>query len=148
MAGLFAKDASKDYSQRIFGDSHFFALTKTCEDFTKQAAALTFVKWFTENGEIGAQWAEAGHGSASTIITSSNEYTDNEFVSDYISAFYPDSNAFITAGNNEYYKEVFTDGLFRVFVELKDKTDSSNDESVIRRIEGSVNEMIEFLEDE
>ena len=147
MAGLFAKDEGALESQAIFGDSHFFGLTTTCEDITKQAAALTFLKWFTENGEAGATWAEAGHASASTIITNSNEYVENTFVGNFISAFYPDANSFVTAGNNEFYEEIFVNGLFNIWASVKSNADDSNDEAVITAREKAVNEVIEFLKD-
>lgn len=90
----------------IFGDSHFFAMSKTCTDRTKQAAILTFINWFTTDAGAGADWAEAGHVSASKSITNSNTYKTNAYVTNFINAFYPNIDNFVSVGSTPYYAEV------------------------------------------
>lgn len=148
MAGLFAQDENNVNAQAIFGDSHFFALSKTCEDINKKAAALEFLKWFTENGDVGATWAEAGHVTASTIISNSQDYLNNNYVENYISAFYPDLNYFETSGNTEYYNEIFTTGLFELYAKVRSNNDDSKDEAQLKEYESRINELIEFLKEE
>ena len=55
MAGWFALEDSEN-ANKIFGDSHFFAISKTCTDINKKAAICEFVRWFTQTGSVGADW--------------------------------------------------------------------------------------------
>lgn len=102
---MFAMDGTSEASNLIYGDSHGFLMSKTCTDITKQAACLKFAKWFTETDSVGAKWAEAGHVTASNIISSSDDYKSNEIVTNYIDKYYPDMTKFTTFGDNPYFSD-------------------------------------------
>lgn len=104
-SGWFAMsdNAQKNY---LFGDSHFFAMSKTCTDVNKQAAILEFINWFTTNASAGQQWARAGHVSASKVITASDEYKNDAYVTNFMDAFYPNIDNFVSIGVTTYYEPV------------------------------------------
>lgn len=112
-SGWFAMsdNEQKDY---LFGDSHFFAMSKTCTDVNKQAAILEFINWFTTNATAGQQWARAGHVSASKVITASAEYKNDAYVTNFMNAFYPNIDNFVSIGVTTYYEAVINNlkGLF------------------------------------
>ena len=101
LSGLFAMDESKPYAESVYVDSHSFSISTSVKDINKKAACLYFAKWFTENGEIGAKWAQAGHSSCSATIINSDAYKNDVFVKNLIQNFY-DVNVIKTMGNNPY----------------------------------------------
>lgn len=106
-AYLFALDETSPDAEKIFGDSHAFALSKSVKDIEVKAAVVEFINWFTTSGYVGAAWAEAGHITASHIIKNSEEYSSNVFVNNYIENFYLDLNSFVTPGNTPYFNDTF-----------------------------------------
>lgn len=143
IANWFALTDNTDDGNKIFGDSHFFAMSKTVKNIEKKAAILEFMKWYTQTGSIGAKWAEAGHITASTIIANDDEYASNYFVNNYINLFYPDINYFQCAGNTPFYEDTFN-SLGALFTTAKAGTEA-NDESYIKQAQDAANEAIEFL---
>ena len=105
IAKWFADDNSST-AGKIFGDSHFFAMSTTVKDINKKAAMLVFIKWFTETGSVGARWGEAGHISVSKKINESQDYLQNVYVNNYIKNFYPYINNFECMGITPYYSSV------------------------------------------
>lgn len=146
MAGWFAMtdNAAKN---NIFGDSHFFVMSKTVKDVNKKAAICEFIRWFTEDGKIGADWAEAGHISASGIISSSDEYKNNRYVSDYITAFYGDLDNFRCIGSTPYYETILSNlgGLLTDTVGNTKNPSSATDEAALRQRQDDVNAQIAFF---
>lgn len=140
MANLFDVTGESETSEAIFGDSHAFLMSKTVTDINEKAACLIFAKWFTENSVAGAEWAEAGHISASHTIANSEEYTENEFVNNYINEFYLDLNQFQTIGNNPYYSDLITI-LNRTTTEL---TNTNSDiTKILQESEDEINGIID-----
>lgn len=139
VSGWFAmKDnAQKDY---LFGDSHFFAMSKTCTDVNKQAAILEFINWFTTNADAGQEWAKAGHVSASKVITAANEYKNAAYVTNFMNAFYPNIDNFVSVGVTTYYEPVINNlkGLFADTV--NDKTLGISTADAYKKYESSLKE--------
>lgn len=142
MANLFAVNEASTTQDAIFGDSHAFLMSKTVTDINKKVACLIFAKWFTENGKAGAEWAEAGHITASHTIANSTDYTSNTFVSNFINAFYLDTNTFQTVGNNKYYSD-----LIRILNSASTKVvNGSAVEATLKSEQETMNGIIEFDE--
>ena len=106
-AGIFQADPTDANAYKIFGDSHAFILSKTVTDVTTKAACLEFVHWFINDVQAGIDWANAGHISASHYINNADAYKNDEYVKNYIQAYYTDINEFVTAGNTPYYTITF-----------------------------------------
>lgn len=143
IAHWFSMDETSENGNKIFGDSHFFAMSKTVKNIEKKAAILEFIKWFTQTGEIGAKWAEAGHITASTIIANDEIYSSNQFVNNYINMFYPDINYFECPGNTPYYSDTFKN--LAALWTTSESSNASNDESNIKSSQDQTNEAISFL---
>ena len=143
-AGWFAIDENSSNAKKIYGDSHFFAMSKSVTDINVKAAICEFVKWFTGNGSAGAEWAEAGHVTASKVIAADTAYTENEFVKNYISKFYPDINNFECTGNTPFFLPLRTYTGSIIVTALANSTDAS-DESIIKTAMKSFNGEVDFL---
>ena len=146
-ANWFQMDESGVNGDKLFGDSHFFALSRTTEDITKKAACVEFVKWFTQHGEydgesVGVEWAEAGHVSASTIISTDPSYTESDYVNDYACQFVPDINSFEVPGNTPYYSYTWS-ALQRLFITVYSNQDASGDQDAIASSAKEVNDIID-----
>ena len=144
IAGLLALDSNNANANKVFGDSHFFAMSRTVTDITKKAAVCEFVKWFTQNTSVGAKWGEAGHFSACTDVNTSNEYNANEIVANYIKKFYPDINNFVCIGNTPYYSAI-SQNLASMWVRAVAKTDNSQDETISKKSQDDANVTIDFV---
>ncbi len=138
--------AMTDNAQKnlIFGDSHFFAMSKTCTDLNKQAAILEFMNWYTSNAQAGADWAKAGHVSVSKSITASSEYTSSAYVTNYISKFYPEIDNFVSVGSTPHYSAIINNlkGLFSDTVNedtIGDKDNSTDDANAIKSRQNGAN---------
>lgn len=101
IARLFAMDETKASAEYVYVDSHSFSISTSVKDINKKAACLYFMKWFTENGETAAEWAQAGHNSCNAVALNNVTYTDDIFVKS-ISQNYYDVNAIKTVGCNPY----------------------------------------------
>lgn len=144
LANWFALEEGTEDGNKIFGDSHFFAISNTVTDINKKAAICEFVKWFTQTGSVGADWAGAGHISASTIVANDPVYTENSVVTDYINQFYQDINYFVCAGNTPYYSD--TSARIRaLFVELMAESNAAKDEAIITAAQDDLNAIIDFI---
>ena len=141
MANLFKVNEDSTTGEYIFGDSHSFLMSTTVKDINKKAACLVFAKWFTENAQAGADWAEAGHISASHTIVNSDTYNENKFVTDYINEFYLDLNQFQTIGNNPYYEDTI-----RILRATTTAISDTNDDlkTILQANETELNEIIDF----
>ena len=145
-AGWFAMSdtATKDY---IFGDSHFFAMTKNVTDINKKAAILEFIRWFTSEASVGAEWAKAGHISASKTISGNETYQNDTYVSNFISKFYPDINNFRCIGNTPHYEAIISNlkAIFSDTVDNNGGHTEERDNSVIKQKQDAVNNSINFF---
>ena len=101
IARLFAMDSEKASAEYVYVDSHSFSISTSVEDINTKAACLYFMKWFTENGETAATWAQAGHNSCNTVALTDPLYTGSIFVQAISQNFY-DANAIKTVGCNPY----------------------------------------------
>ena len=130
----------------IYGDSHFFAMSKTVTDINVKAAIVEFIRWFTVNSTAGAQWAKAGHVTASNVIAESDVYKNDSYVSTFISKFYPDIDNFRCVGNTPYYADTLSNlqGIFADTVGKKNATDET-DEATIRSKQNTVNNNVSFF---
>ena len=144
LSNWFALSSSADGS-KIFGDSHFFAMSKTVRSINKKAAILEFMKWFTQDASVGTAWAEAGHISASTIVGNDNTYLSNDYVENYITQFYPDINSFECPGNTPYYEDTFAQ-ITSLFSSVRNSNNAANDDKIIKDAADAVNAVIDFLE--
>ena len=85
LANWFALDATSENASKVYGDSHFFAMSKSVTNAEVKAAICEFVKWFTSEIDVGIEWAKAGHASASTLVVNSNEYITDPTIGEYVS---------------------------------------------------------------
>ena len=147
LAGWFAldKNADAEYANRIFGDSHCFAMSKTVTNINKKAAILEFMKWYTQTVSTGTAWAEAGHMSASTIVTTDSAYTENTYVANFINNFYSDINQIECMGISPYFEEI-NRGLGSLFASMQSISGANKIEAAIRTAQDDVNEEISFAE--
>lgn len=144
LANWFAMDENSEDGSKIFGDSHSFAITSTVRDINVKAAIVEFTNWFTTNAEIGVEWADAGHISASTTIGTNKTYTNSEAVKNYIQPFYNDINDFVCSGNTPYYEVTFR-YLQGLATNVLTDFSGANDKSTIESAQKTVNDQIEFL---
>ena len=142
LAGWFAMSESEN-ANKIFGDSHFFAVSRTCTDINKKAAICEFVRWFTQTGSVGANWAEAGHISASKIVTASEDYVANTLVTNYINNFYPSLDDFVCIGNTPFYS-AWTSSISSLAVSTTSTSDGSGDDTYIKTAQDTLNNTIDF----
>jgi len=144
-AGIFQADPTDANAYKIFGDSHAFILSKTVTDVTTKAACLEFVHWFINDVQAGIDWANAGHISASHYINNADAYKNDEYVKNYIQAYYTDINEFVTAGNTPYYTITF-DELNSLIASCMDKAITDSDiSSKATTSANKVNAAIEFI---
>lgn len=144
IAGWFAMDANAATADTIFGDSHFFAMSKSVQTIEKKAAVLEFAKWFTTNVEVGIEWAKAGHVTASKSVGANEAYLNDSFIANYTTKFYPDINQVACAGNTVFYDQIFQE-LSNLFILLRD-ADGSNDLKYIQKSAKAVNDTITALQ--
>lgn len=146
--GWFAmEDTDKPYKNHIYGDSHFFAMSKTVTDINKKAAILEFIKWFTSRADVGVEWAKAGHISASKIISADPEYSQSDYVANFIGKFYPDIDNFCCIGSTPHYAAI-VDNLKAIFADTVDRSDNHTEESdfsTIRQKQEAANNSISFF---
>lgn len=115
-------------------------------NINQKAAILEFIRYFTQNAEIGTQWARAGHVSASKIISQSQAYQSDSIVSNYFINFYPDLDDFRCMGLTPAFKEIQTN-MNALFVSTVGKP-SVTDEVVtseILRCQEEVNAIVDFI---
>lgn len=131
----------------VYGDSHFFAMTKNVKDINKKAAILEFIKWFTSNAEIGAEWAKAGHISASKIITADQAYSNSTYVTNFIGKFYGNIDNFRCIGATPYYDAITSNikGIFADTVDASDKHSTDKDYATILEKQKAANSNIGFF---
>lgn len=111
-------NAQKNY---IFGDSHYFALSKTCTDIKKQAAILEFINWMTTNSKAGVDWAaNGGHVSLSDAILNSESYQNNSYVK-LLNSFYGNTDNLVCIGSTTY-ATLLTDTLKALYGETTEKS--------------------------
>lgn len=145
LSGWFAMSDNEN-KNAIYGDSHFFAMAKNVKDINIKAAIVEFIKWFTTNATAGAQWAKAGHVTASNVIAASETYKNDAYVSGFISKFYTDINNFRCVGNTPYYVDTLSNiqGIFADTIGNKNATDES-DEATIKSKQNTVNNNVAFF---
>ena len=137
-------DENNENSVKIFGDSHFFAMSATVTDINKKAAICEFIRWFTQTGSVGAAWADAGHMTGSKIISESAEYQENESVANYISKFYSGINNFECVGITPFYENI-NDALADIVLNTLEQADDSRDDAVIKKAQDDYNAIVSFV---
>ena len=143
MAKWFAMDESKPYADTIYGDSHFFAITRVVSDITKKAAICEFVKWFSQEVSVQTEWVETGHMSVCNKVTSSPEYTENFYAKNYVTQFYPDINNFVSTGQTPFFSELRT-YLGQIIVTVLNSTNTLTDEQVIESNQEKFNGQVDL----
>ncbi len=146
MAGWFAM-TDNPAKNSIYGDAHFFTMSKTVTDINKKAAMVEFIRWFTTNTDAGSKWASAGHFSVSKAINTSDAYSTNPYVTNYISKFYGDINNFQCIGITPFYEAVIPElnGVFTDTVGNRNNPTAASDTSAIKSRQDSVNSKIDFI---
>ena len=139
----FALDESKPYASIIYGDSHFFAMTRMVQDITKKAAICEFVKWFSQEVSVQLEWVETGHMSVCNLVTSSPEYSENFYAKNYVTEFYPDINNFVSTGQTPYFLELRT-YLGQIILTLLSESNTLTDEEVIKLNEDKFNAQVDL----
>lgn len=145
LSGWFALDESAECADYIFGDAHCFSMSRTVTDINKKAAMLEFMKWYTQTVSVGAEWAEAGHMSASTIVMNDPAYTENAWVENFISKFYSDINKIECLGLTPYFNDTISQ-LAALFVSTQATATDAATEAAIKQAQDKVNEVIDFIE--
>lgn len=145
MSGWFAM-TDNEAKNNIYGDSHFFSMSRSVTDINKKAAICEFIRWFTQESSVGAEWAKAGHISASNIISADDEYKNDPYVSNYISKFFTSIDDFRSIGSTPYYEAVISN-LKGIFIDTvgSSKPSVSADEAAIKQRQDSVNAQIDFF---
>lgn len=143
MANWFALDNTAEYANVIYGDAHFFAMTKAVTDVTKQAAILEFIRWFTQNSSNSATWGETGHISLYSATVVSNEYNENPYVKNYVTKFYPDINKFRCTGSTPYFKDLRT-YLGQIIITALNPTNTLSDEEIMTDNQKKYNMQVDF----
>lgn len=143
MANWFALDNTAEYANVIYGDAHFFAMTKAVTNVTKQAAILEFIRWFTQNSSISATWGETGHISLYSATVVSDEYNKNSYVKNYVTKFYPEINNFRCTGSTPYFSDLRT-YLGQIIITALNKTNTLSDEAIMRYNQNKYNEQVDF----
>ena len=144
LSNWFALDEASANANKVFGDSHFFAMSNSVKNIEKKAAICEFVKWFTSTSSVGTEWAAAGHASASTLVSNSDEYSSNDIVENYVSNYYADINSFECTGVMPYYT-ILRSSLTSLFVSVKTGS-ASKDADYIKSAQDSMNSQIDFAE--
>lgn len=144
IANWFACDSSAAYANKIFADSHFFAMSNTVTDINKKVAMLVFIKWFTETGSVGARWAEAGHMSVSQKIVNSTEYKNNKYVTNFINKFYPDINQIECFGATPYYQDT-NEQLSSICANTIGVNSVTSYDTVLQSTENTLNGIVDFF---
>ncbi len=145
IAGWFAMDSANPNAGKIFGESHFFAMTSAVEDINVAAAICEFIRWYTQTASVGIDWADAGHVSASTIVSNDAAYNESAMVSNFMTSFYPNISDFVLVGNTPYYDEAI-EKLTSLYEKAKNEG-SGNYDSILSAEEENLNGMIDFMED-
>lgn len=138
-------DAPEEAKTRIFGDSHAFMMSKTVEDVEKKAAIATFVNWFTSKVEVGIEWANLGHTSASYLIRGDAAYNADPYVADFNNMFYEDINNFVTAGKNKNYSIIFSDLQTALLNCVTNTTNDTEIRTELQRVQDRVNAAIDLV---
>ena len=142
LAGWFALDPDNENANKLFGDSHFFAMSTTVENITKKAAICEFIKWFTQDLEVAKSWADAGHVSVCKIVTENPEYQAYPSVADFMTKYYPNIDDIVSMGVNPF-ATLIRDGLGKCVNAILDlSSNASRDESLIKQNESEVNRLI------
>ncbi len=115
MSKLYAKDASKDYANNIYGVGHCFSITRTCESNVKKVAGLLYSQYMTTHS---AEYMQGGHLPASKTVLNSKQYKESSFYNRYLKEF-GDPSSFKMLGRTPYYEEVYV-GLKRVYMDVFD----------------------------
>lgn len=144
LAGWFAMSDSES-AGLLYGDAHFFAMTSTVTDITKQAAICEFIRWYTQETSTGIAWAEAGHLSANKTVSASEAYNANAFITNYVKPIYGDINNFRSAGITPYYKDLQAQ-LTGMYVYTVGATTLSDLTRAIKTYQDNLNTIIEFAE--
>ena len=143
MAKWFAMDASQPYADTVYGDSHFFAITRVVTDITKKAAICEFVKWFSQEVSVQTEWVGTGHMSVCNKVTSSPEYTENFYAKNYVMQFYPDIDSFVSTGQTPYFLELRT-YLGQIITTVLSDTNKLSDEQVIKSNQDKYNGQVDL----
>lgn len=144
IANWFAMDKTNENADKIFVDSHFFAMSKSVEDVTKKVAIMEFVKWFTQRVDVCAKWATTGHVTACKAIGATDEYKNNAACQRYINNFYPNIDNFVCMGLTTHYNTVLTYIKRLGFETLSDP--NTNIDSKLSSIQKLFNDEVEMSE--
>lgn len=137
-------DEQNENSAKIYGDSHFFAMSATVRDINKKAAVCEFIRWFTQTGSVGASWADAGHMTASKVISESPEYQSSESVSKFISKFYSGIDNFECVGVTPFYGDI-NNALVDIILNTLEQADASKDDAAIKKAQDDYNAVVSFV---
>jgi multiple sugar transport system substrate-binding protein len=140
--GTFEKNQGLDFGvmtipqlydrEATWGDSHTIVLPAQEADTKKQEAAVLFANWLAENG---AMWAKAGHVPSKPAVLESEEFTSQEYRSDYVEVvdhvnFMPNSEKLFPIGD-----------ILRANFDLMMNGQASVDE-VMNKAEKEVNDLL------
>ena len=143
IAKWFAVDPEKDYAATVYGDAHFFAITRSVTDITKKAAICEFVKWFTSKSSVQVKWGETGHLSVCNKVVSDDAYSENFFSNNYVSRFYPDINKFACTGQNPHFGDLRT-YLGQIVITALNSANTSSVDDIIKSNQDKYNGQIEI----
>lgn len=143
LSNWFALDETAAYADTIYGDAHFFAMTTAVTDVSKQAAICEFIRWFTQNVSVCAEWGETGHISLYNATTDSEEYQSNPYIGNYVTQFYPDIDKFQCTGSTPYFKYLRT-YLGQVITAALSDSNTLSDEEILKTNQNKYNEQVDF----
>ncbi len=106
LAGWFAMDETASTKDIVYGDSHFFAMSKHVTSIEDKAAICEFIRYFTQETSAAIPWGEAGHISAFTPVSTNQAYLSDPTIAAYTSKFYGNINNFRSVGVTPYHQDL------------------------------------------
>lgn len=139
LSSIFAKDNTKSYANDIFTISHGFFVPYNVTDINKKAAAVEFMKYFTEHS---VKWNDWGHVPTNINYVRSPEYTQSE-ATQQRTKYFGEIQNFRNFPYN-YFLSVATSNLTNIFTFVTNNQ-SSDISSLLDRYTTDANDLIDML---
>lgn len=144
IAKWFALDASAANADKLFTYSHAFAMTTAVTDINKKAAILEFIKWFTQNTSIAAEWAQAGHISMNKTVDGTAAYSDDYFIKNYMKNFYPNIDNLMGLGVVPA-SNLWQQNFGQIMIDVIPNQTNAKDDETIKKYQDEFNKYLDFV---
>lgn len=139
LSGMFAKDSTKDYANKIKGEGHAITLLKTTTSYTKACAATLFMEYMANNG--GIEWAKRGHLPAVRSVSNSSEYTSDPAYEAYIKNWGTPSD-YVVVPPTKYYS--YVDSYFKQSAQ-KAISSAHKNETIISILQKDYKDCVDYI---